>query len=268
MRTKSHSSWTWISCPKRYLRATRALIPVHLYGKPTDLREAQAIAGNTDAYLIEDAAQAHGASIHGRRVGGFGVAGCFSFHPSKNLAAAGDAGAIVTNDAGLAARIDQLRALGQQAPNEHVTVGLNSKLDAIQARVLSWKLPQLDAWNAARAAIAAAYRESLSDLPVGFQREDANEVHVYHLFQLSTPHRDALLAYLTNAGVDAVVRYATPIHLQPAFARWGWQRGQFPVAERLASQLLCLPIRPDMRPGEIAFVCQKVRAFFEHLGAP
>jgi dTDP-4-amino-4,6-dideoxygalactose transaminase len=248
--------------PAALTSRTRVILPVHLYGKPTDPTELLRIAAREQLHLVEDAAQAHGAAIGGRRVGSVGIAGCFSFHPSKNLAAAGDAGAIVTDDAQLAARIDSFRALGQRGQNEHVVVGLNSKLDAIQAHVLSWKLQQLDAWNAARAQAAAAYRALLTDLPIGFQRIDEGETHVYHLFQIRTAHRDALLGHLQRHGVDAVLRYPTPIHLQPAFVRWGWQRGQFPVAERLAAELLCLPIRPDMHMGEIEYVCDTVRSFF------
>lgn len=241
---------------------TRVLLPVHLFGKPTDLTELAGIARDTGTLIVEDAAQAHGASIDGQPAGSVGVAGCFSFHPSKNLAAAGDAGAIVTSDAAIAERIDRLRSLGQQAPNDHVIVGLNSKLDAIQARVLSWKLPHLDGWNAARATIAALYRSLLADLPIRFQSTDANEVHAYHLLQVRTPYRDALLGYLRNLGIDAVVRYPTPIHLQPAFRDMGWRRGQFPVSESLATELLCLPIRPDMNPDDVGFVCDRIRGFF------
>ena len=248
-------------------RRTKVLLPVHLFGKPTDLTILQDIADRSGALVVEDAAQAHGASIHGRRAGSLGAAGCFSFHPSKNLAAAGDGGAIVTSDARVMERINQLRSLGQREPNDHVIVGFNSKLDAIQARVLSWKLPRLEAWNAARASIAARYRELLDDLPVSFQRVDAGEVHVYHLFQLRTSHRDPLLKYLRDDGIDAVVRYPTPVHLQNAFAGMGWKRGQFPVSERLAEELLCLPIRPDMQEPEIARVCERVRQFFNQFAA-
>jgi dTDP-4-amino-4,6-dideoxygalactose transaminase len=243
---------------------TRVLMPVHLFGKPTPMVELMAVAAAHRAQVVEDAAQAHGAMIHGKRVGGFGIAGCFSFHPSKNLAAAGDAGAIVTNDAGLVSRIECFRALGQREQGEHVVVGLNSKLDAIQARILSSKIASLDAWNCARAQVASWYRESLIDLPLVFQRIDDGERHVYHLLQVRTHLRDKLLSYLQSHGVDAVVRYPTPIHLQPAFAKWGWRRGQFPVAERLASELLCLPIRPDMQRSEVEAVALCIHNFFAH----
>jgi dTDP-4-amino-4,6-dideoxygalactose transaminase len=148
-----------------------------------------------------------------------------------------------------------------------VSIAPNSKLDAIQARILSYKLPQLDAWNAARGAVAVSYRERLGSLPIQFQRMDPGEVHVFHLFQVRTTARDALLQHLLARGIDAIVRYPTPIHLQPAFREFGWKRGQFPVAEALAQELLCLPIRPDMNEDEIDLVCDGVRTFFGGGGA-
>lgn len=218
----------------------RAIIAVHLFGKPVPMLSLLQTAARKNLQVIEDAAQAHGASIHGRRVGSFGAAGCFSFHPSKNLAAAGDAGAIVTNDSELAKTLDMQRCLGQHRQNEHVLVGLNSKLDAIQARVLSWKLPSLDSWNASRTRIAERYRAELRDLPLFFQAHNEDEVHVYHLFQIRTQHRDALLSSLQARGIDAVIRYPTPIHLQPAFQKWGWRKGDYPVAGRPPVTLLLM----------------------------
>ncbi len=249
-------------------KQTRAIIPVHLFGKPVPMHEVMEIAEKNQVLVLEDAAQAHGASIGGKRVGSWGVAGCFSFHPSKNLAAAGDGGAIVTSDGNLAKQLGLQRALGQTAQNVHVTVGLNSKLDALQARILNWKLRRLDSWNESRARIAGWYRSELRRVPVRFQRQDESEVHVYHLFQLRTERRDALLAFLRSRGIDAIVRYPVPIHLQPAFGKWGWQEGDYPVAERLSKELLCLPIRPDMEEGEVGFVIEGVLAFFgDHYSA-
>jgi dTDP-4-amino-4,6-dideoxygalactose transaminase len=241
---------------------TGAIVPVHLYGKPAPMNAVVAIAQPGEIAIIEDAAQALGASIHGRPVGTFGAAACFSFHPSKNLSAAGDGGAIVTNDHGVDRRVRVLRDLGQDGQNHHIAVGLNSKLDAIQAVVLRHKLPRLAEWNKRRRTIAAWYRERLADLPLGFQEIEPAEEHVYHLFQLRTERRDALLSHLRASGVDAVVRYPTPIHLQPAFADLGWRRGQFPVAERLAEELLCLPMRPDLDADDVDYVADAVRAFF------
>lgn len=242
---------------------TRAIVPVHLYGKALPLDSVLALADGRLA-VVEDAAQAHGAADPaGERAGARGHAGCFSFHPSKNLAAAGDGGMIVTGDAELAEDVDRRRSLGQRVQNDHVVVGLNSKLHALQAIVLRAKLGRLDGWNEERRAVARAYRTGLAGLPVAFQRADPSELHVYHLFQLRTARRDELLRHLRAEGVDAVVRYPVPIHLQPAFADRGWRAGQFPVAERLARELLCLPIRPGMEEREVEHVVWSVRRFFE-----
>jgi dTDP-4-amino-4,6-dideoxygalactose transaminase len=241
---------------------TRVLIPVHLYGKPTPMETLVELTAHHGIHLVEDAAQAHGAKINGKKVGAFGIASCHSFHPSKNLAAAGDAGAVATDNDGLAQQLDMVRSLGQRAQNEHLVHGMNSKLDSVQAAILSWKLPHLDAWNAKRRMVAGWYRERLVGLPVSFQCGGHNEEHVYHLFQVRTDRRDALLKHLLKASVDAVVRYPTPIHLQPAFADCGWRPGQFPVAERLAKELLCLPIRSDMRPDDVDYVGDSIRSFF------
>lgn len=241
---------------------TRVLMPVHLYGKPTPMEPILALAKRHGLAVVEDAAQAHGARLGAQLVGGIGDCGCFSFHPSKNLAAAGDAGAVVTRDARLAEELRRRRALGQAGQNNHVTLGLNSKLDALQACVLAYKLPRLDEWNAGRRRIAGWYRELLAESPVSFQEWEPGEEHVFHLFQIRTDRRDALLKYLQERGVDAVVRYPQPIHLQPAFADQNWRPGEFPVAERLARELLCLPIRPDMSFSEVEAVAEAVRDFF------
>lgn len=242
---------------------TRVILPVHLYGKPTPLDGLLAIAEKHNLHLLEDAAQAHGAHIGGRRVGTFGAAGCFSFHPSKNLAAAGDGGAIVTDADSINDRIARYRNLGQCGQNNHVIVGLNSKLDSIQALILARKLPNLDSWNAQRRIVAGWYRERLGNLPLSFQSSSPDEEHVYHLFQIRAEERDQLLNYLIAEGIDAIVRYPTPIHLQPAFVHYGWRKGQFPVAEKLANELLCLPIRPDISVSEVDFVTDKIRMFYE-----
>ena len=242
---------------------TRAIIPVHLFGKPVALTRITSLAKRLNAVVIEDAAQAHGARWPSGQVAGTaGLAGCFSFHPSKNLAAAGDAGMVVTDDEHLAMELRRRRALGQRAQNDHVVVGLNSKLHALQAVILSAKLPKLEEWNSDRRRIAEAYRTGLHELPVTFQREDRGERHAYHLFQLRTAQRDGLLHRLRARGIDATVRYPTPIHLQPAFARFGWAEGDYPVAEALARELVCLPTRPGMPSEEIDHVIRTTTAFF------
>jgi dTDP-4-amino-4,6-dideoxygalactose transaminase len=242
---------------------TQVFLPVHLYGKPTPMRELIHESEKRGIYVVEDAAQAHGARWDGRRMGTFGTLGCFSFHPSKNLAAAGDGGAIATNRADLKEQLSTLRSLGQAGQNNHVHAGYNTKLDSIQAKVLSWKLPSLDRWNEQRREIARRYRERLSDLPLKFQSWAEGEEHVFHLFAVRTVKRDELLSHLQSKGVDAVIRYPVPIHLQPAFSQYGWRRGQFPVAEALTRELLCLPIRPNLTTTEIDYVADCVRSFFK-----
>jgi dTDP-4-amino-4,6-dideoxygalactose transaminase len=240
---------------------TKAIVPVHLYGKPTPMRWLLDLARSRGIAVVEDAAQAHGASIDGRTVGTFGIAGCFSFHPSKNLAAAGDAGCVVTDDAGLARAIEAYRTHGQVVQHHHEVLGLNTKMDALQATVLLSKLPKLTEWTRRRGELAARYRALLADLPISFQRADPGETHAYHLFVVRTPQRDELLEHLQRCEIDAVVRYPVPIHLQPAFSSYGWRKGDFPVAERLAAELLCLPLRPEMTQAQQAYVVDAVRAF-------
>lgn len=240
---------------------TKAIIIVHLFGGVVPLQPYLELAERHGLHLVEDCCQAHGARWGDRRVGSMGAAGCFSFHPSKNLAGAGDCGMITTDDDQLAWKLARLRHLGQDRQNSHVALGWNSKLDALQAVVLRHKLPRLDQWNALRQRVAASYQDGLDDLPVGFQILDEGSDHVYHLFQMRTASRDSLLEHLCAAGIDAVVRYPTPIHQQPAFRELGYRSGAFPNAEMQASQTLCLPIRPDLGDDDIAYVCDTVRSF-------
>lgn len=242
---------------------TRVILPVHLYGKPTPMARLLALARRHGLHVVEDAAQAHGAKLDGSAAGSLGAIGCFSFHPSKNLAAAGDAGAAVTNDERLASSLRVYGNLGQVEQNVHVALGMNSKLDAIQARVLRHKLGRLSAWIESRNAVASRYREMLAGLPISWQAVSQDETHAYHLFQIRTDRRDALMEHLRGRGIDVVVRYPTPIHLQAPFAAYGWRPGEYPIAERLARELLCLPIRPNMTEPEIAYVVDCVRSFFE-----
>lgn len=241
---------------------TKAIIPVHLYGKPSPMEKIMDLAARYNLSVIEDCAQAHGSKLNGQCVGTFGKIGCFSFHPSKNLAAAGDAGCMVTNDEELYTKSLWMSALGQNGQNNHVVLGFNSKLDAIQARILDWKLAFLDSWNKDRNRIVNNYIEQLCGLPVKFQSRSDNELHTYHQFTVRTAKRDELLAFLKSKDIDAVIRYPTPIHLQPAFDKEGWGLGEFPVAEALAKELLCLPLRPDMTADETEYVGETVNQFY------
>ncbi|NSC24955.1 DegT/DnrJ/EryC1/StrS family aminotransferase [Streptomyces albus subsp. chlorinus] len=251
--------------PDALTERTRALILVHMFGKAADVPRALRLAHDAGVTLVEDCAQAIGARSHGVRVGTASAAGCWSFAPSKNLAAAGDAGAISVQDAGLAERLRLLRHFGQPRQNEHEILGYNSRLDTLQALILLHKLDRLDTWNGRRAELAATYRERLGHLPLRFQRPGEDGEHVYHLFQVRTESetvRDGLLAHLIASGVDAVVRYPVPLPHQPALAGPAAGRHPCPVAEELARQTLCLPIRPDLSAAEIGHVCDAVAGWF------
>jgi dTDP-4-amino-4,6-dideoxygalactose transaminase len=242
---------------------TKAIIAVHLFGMPMDLTALRELALRRGVALVEDCAQATGASIRGQQVGSWGDLGCFSFHPSKTLAGAGDGGAVTTSSSALAARLRSQRYFGQRVSKVHSHLGYNTKLDTLQAIVLFHKLQFLDQWNARRRENARRYMEALRGLPVFFQADGQDDEHVYHLFQLRVAdgRRDPLLAHLVARGIDAVVRYPVPIHLQPAFEYLRLGRGSFPVAEHLATVNLCLPLRADMTAEETSLVTDAVAAF-------
>jgi dTDP-4-amino-4,6-dideoxygalactose transaminase len=236
---------------------TRAIVPVHLYGRPADLSALDAIAAPLGLPIVEDAAQAHGASIAGRKVGTFGAAGCFSFYPSKNLGALGDAGAIVTNDDALAGRLRQLRNGGQSDRYTHSLVGVNSRLDELQAAILRALLPELDSFNEKRRAIAERYFGALSSIP-GLElpeRDRPEHSSVWHLFVVRHQERDRLRETLLEFGVEAQIHYRTPSHLQPAFSA---SRHHLPVTERLAREVLSLPNGPELDDPQVDAVVDAV----------
>jgi dTDP-3-amino-3,4,6-trideoxy-alpha-D-glucose transaminase len=242
---------------------TRAVLPVHLYGHPADMDGLRAVLGDRDIFILEDAAQAHGARYKGRRCGGLGDAAAFSFYPTKNLGALGDGGAIVTDDGPCADRARRLANYGSAAKYVHEVIGGNSRLDPLQAAVLSVKLERLDRWNERRRALAALYLDGLAGIDglcLPAVRSWAEPV--WHVFAVRAPgRRDALQAYLETNGVGVNIHYPTPVHLQPCYAG-RWRRGQFPVAEAFGDSLLSLPLDPHHTASEIGFVIDKVRAFF------
>lgn len=247
----------------------RAIIPVHLYGQVAAMDELAAVANETGAVIVEDAAQAHGARYHGRRAGGLGSLACFSFYPSKNLGALGDGGAITTNDADLAARVALLRDHGQRNKYIHQTVGFTSRLDGLQAAWLRVKLRHLDEWNARRRSIAARYDGLLRDVPgISPPVSAPGREHVYHLYVIRCHERDALKAHLDAQGIAAGVHYPVPLHLQPAFAQLGHQAGDFPVAEAAAREVLALPIYPEMSEAAVSYVGNAVRSWVMQTPAP
>lgn len=238
---------------------TKAILPVHLYGQPADMDAIMAIAQRHGLVVIEDAAQAHGAMYKGKMCGTFGKVGCFSFYPGKNLGAYGDGGAIVTNDAHIADRVRMLRNYGQPRKYYHDIIGWNSRLDTIQAVVLNVKLKHLTEWNDARRQHAALYRRLLADVPVGLPVEAPNVLHVYHLFVIRVPARDALLKDLESRGISCGIHYPVPVHLQRAYEHLGYKRGAFPIAEKIAEELLSLPMYPELTDEQIAYVCEQIR---------
>jgi dTDP-4-amino-4,6-dideoxygalactose transaminase len=244
-------------------RGTRAVVPVHLYGQMADMGALLEVASRHDLLVVEDACQAHGAERDGHRAGSAGDAGAFSFYPGKNLGAFGDAGALVTNDEAVADRVVALREHGQRGKYRHAEPGWTARLDTVQAVVLGHKLAQLDAWNAARRAIASAYAASLDgvgDLVLPAVPEASSPV--WHLYVVRTGSRDELAAFLAERGIATGLHYPEPPHLTAAYASLGYERGAFPVSESIASQVLSLPIFPGMTEGQVEAVVEGVLAFF------
>lgn len=245
-----------VAVEARITPRTRAIMPVHLYGGTADLTALGALAERRGLALIEDAAQAHGANWQGRRVGGFGLLGAFSFYPSKNLGAYGDGGAVVTNDADLADRVRRLRHGGQAGRYEHVEIGVNSRLDELQAAILRVRLAALDAENRTRRALAARYDAGLADTGLVLPRALPDATHVYHLYAVRVPahhpagDRVALIAHLRARGVGTGLHYPTPVHLQPAYASLGGRPGDCPRAEAWAIEELSLPLFPELTGEE------------------
>jgi dTDP-4-amino-4,6-dideoxygalactose transaminase len=243
---------------------TKAVIPVHLTGQAAEMDEVIRIARRRRLAVVEDAAQAHGARYKGRPCGSMGDAGCFSFYPGKNLGACGDAGMVTTQSDELAARLRRLRNCGQEAKYVHVDLGCNSRLDTLQAEILSLKLARLAEWNAARAWHAERYRQLLRGVgDLRFQARASHSDHVYHLFVIETARRDELRQHLSERGIDTLIHYPVPIHLQKAYAHLGYARGAFPAAERLAATMLSLPMFAELNDAAIERVAASVRGFFQ-----
>lgn len=242
---------------------TRAILPINLYGQPADYEAINAIAGKHGLLVLEDAAQSHGARCHGRHAGALGDAAGISFYPSKNLGALADGGAVTTNDAALAEKIRHLRNYGSKVRYHNEYLGLNSRLGELQAAFLRAKLPHLAAWNARRAALAARYLQQLDgvgDLVLPFAPEWAEPV--WHLFVVRTARRDALQTHLASRGIGTQVHYPIPPHLSHAYRDAGWKRGDFPLAEKFAGEVLSLPIGPHATADQVDYVCTAVRDFF------
>ena len=241
---------------------TKAIMPVHLYGQPAEMDEILALADKLGLAVIEDAAQAHGASYKGRPCGSMGTAAGFSFYPAKNLGAYGDGGGLTTNDENLADRVGMIRNYGQSRKYHHDIVGWNSRLDTIQAAILSAKLEYLTAANDARRAVAATYRERLTDLPIEMPVEREYVEHVYHQFVILVDQRDDLQTFLGDHGIQTGIHYPEPLHKLKAFSDEEFARGSHPVTEATADKLVSLPIFPGLTENEIDKVCETMSAFF------
>ena len=232
---------------------TKAIIPVHLYGRPAAMREILDVATRKNISVVEDAAQAHGAKYRGARAGSLGTAGCFSFYPTKNLGAFGDAGMVTTNDDELAERINLLRDHGRISKYEHAVVGYTARLDNLQAAILRVQADMLDEWNAKRRQVAAWYAQSLP-ASISSQADNPQDESVYHLFVVRVPKRDEFRAHLDASGVATAIHYPVPVHLQPAYRQLGYSEGDFPVTERLTREIVSLPMHPFLTQDDVRYV--------------
>jgi dTDP-4-amino-4,6-dideoxygalactose transaminase len=240
--------------------ATKAIIPVHLYGQAADMDALAEIAREHGLSIIEDNAQAFGATYKGRKTGGLGDIGCLSFFPSKNLGGYGDGGMVVTNNPKLAEKMRMLRAHGWKKKYFPEILGYNSRLDALQAAVLRVKLPHLDKWNEGRRKVAHIYSDALAEMPnIQTPYEAPNRTHVYHLYILQVPNRDELQEKLKEAGVGTSVYYPQPLHLAEPCRELGYKEGDFPVAEKASLETIAIPVYPEMSDEQIAYVLEIVK---------
>ena len=242
---------------------TKAVLPVHLYGQPCDLDSLLAIGQKHKLPLVEDAAQAHSAKYKGRSIGTFGAMSCFSFYPAKNLGAAGEGGALVTNNAEYATHARALREHGSRVRYHHDEIGFNYRMEGIQGAVLGVKLKHLQTWQAGRRRVARRYHELLAETPLRLPQEPEYAESAWHLYTVRHPRRDALKGHLDANGIGNAVHYPMPLHLQKAYASLGYKPGDFPVAEQAAREVLSLPMYPELTDAQIQRVVAVVREFFK-----
>jgi len=248
---------------KAITKKTKAIMPVSLYGQTSDMKPLTEIAVKHNLAIVDDCAQSHGALYHGKKSGSFGTVSCFSFYPTKNLGAFGEAGALVSNDKELCEKLSVLRAHGESPKNNHSVVGYNYRMEEIQGAVLDTKIKYLDKWNDSRRSAAKIYmQELLGTKEIQLPVEMPNRKHVYHLFVCSVPKRDELRAFLEKKGISTAIHYPTPIHLQPAFKGQGYTKGDFPVAENSAGRIVSLPMFPGITEEEIVYVSDSIKEFY------
>ena len=258
-----------IDCRKieqRITNKTRAIIPVHIFGQPADMDEIVQLAEKHGLLVIEDACQAIGSTYRGRPAGSMGIAGCFSFFPTKNLGGYGDSGAIVTNDEALAKRLRILRAHGSNPKYYHSMIGYNSRLDPLQAAMLSVKLKYLDGWNQRRAELSGRYNQTFKGLPIVCPYAADHRQHVYHLYVIQSERRNELIAYLNSHGVASGIYYPVPLHRQEVYAYLGYEEGSLPISEHASLRTMALPLYPEMTEDEQHYVIQTVKEFYSTVG--
>ena len=242
---------------------TKVILPIHLYGQTAEMKAINAVAKEHGLFVLEDAAQSHGARCHGEAAGALGDAAGISFYPSKNLGAMADAGAVTTNDAALAEKLRHLRNYGSKVRYQNEYIGLNSRLSELQAAFLRAKLPKLEEWNGRRRLLARLYVEKLTGVGDVVLPSVPDWAHpVWHLFVIRTERRDPLQRHLAARGIGTQIHYPVPPHLSRAYASAGWKRGAFPLAEKLAGEVLSLPIGPHTTSHQVEYVCESVREFF------
>lgn len=243
-------------------KKTKAILPVHLYGQCADMDAILEIARAQRLMVIEDAAQAVGAVYKGKSAGTLGDVGCFSFYPTKNLGGYGDGGLVTTNDDGLAESLSILRVHGSKQKYYHSHVGINGRLDAMQASILSVKLRYLDGWSDKRRSVASYYNKNLEGLPVRLPKVESYNSHIYHQYVIATVERDSLAKYLEQQGIETAIYYPVSLHLQSCFEYLGYRKGDFPESEKASRETLALPIYPEINQKEQDYVIHHIRNFF------
>jgi len=263
----------WVDCdPKAYnmdpleiekkiTKKTKAIMPVHLYGQPADMKKILGIAKKYRLHVIEDACQAHGASIAGKPVGSFGTYAAFSFYPGKNLGAFGDAGALVTNDRHIYETVKKMRDYGQSKKYHHDFIAWNRRLDSLQAAILRVKLRYLDKWNKQRMKNAHMYNKLLKDASVITPYHDPITTHVYHLYVIRVNGRDKLQKHLEQKGISTGIHYPIPLHLQKAYRFKGGKKGDFPISEKRVQKILSLPMYPELTEEKIFYIVNTIKKF-------
>ncbi|OXS55990.1 transcriptional regulator [Cohnella sp. CIP 111063] len=241
---------------------TKAIIPVHIFGQPANMDEILSIASKHSLHVVEDACQAIGSQYKGRPIGSMGAAGCFSFFPTKNLGGYGDGGIIVTNNEQLMSRLRILRAHGSNPKYYHSMIGYNSRLDPLQAAMLSVKLKYLDGWNAKRKELSLKYNEAFRDLPITCPYAAEDRKHVYHLYIIQTEFRNELISHLEKNGVASGIYYPVPLHRQNVYLELGYEEGSLKEAEEASNRTMALPLYPEMTEEEQQYVIDTVRDFF------